>query len=196
MTKSQILDQVTMLLGGRVAEDLVLGEISTGAQNDLERATALVRKIITEFGMSEELGPLTFGTKQEQVFLGRDIARDRNYSEAVAFAIDKEARKIMDECYSRAETLLKENIEKLHLVASHLMEKETLEAEEFKALMENGAITDEDNQAKESQEEGSSLDAAASSSTDEQETEPDVNLGGINPGKPTISFNFHMITLV
>lgn len=196
MTKSQILDQVTMLLGGRVAEDLVLQEISTGAQNDLERATTLVRKIITEFGMSDELGPLTFGTKQEQIFLGRDIARDRNYSEAVAFSIDKEARKIMDECYSRAETLLKENIEKLHLVASHLMEKETLEAEEFEALMENGAITDEENQAKGGPEEGSPLDAASSASTGDQETEPDVNLGGINPGKPTISFNFHIITLV
>jgi len=196
MTKSQILDQVTMLLGGRVAEDLVLQEISTGAQNDLERATILVRKLITEFGMSDELGPLTFGTKQEQIFLGRDIARDRNYSEAVAFSIDKEARKIMDECYSRAEDLLKENIEKLHLVASHLMEKETLEAEEFEALMDNGAINDQENQAKGGPEEGSPLDAASSASTGDQETEPDVNLGGINPGKPTISFNFHIITLV
>ncbi|GAW92226.1 ATP-dependent zinc metalloprotease FtsH [Calderihabitans maritimus] len=136
MTKSQILDQVTMLLGGRVAEALVLKEVSTGAQNDLERATELVRKLITEFGMSEELGPLTFGRRQEQVFLGRDIARDRNYSEAVAFSIDKEARRIMDECYNRAEKLLKENIDKLHLVAKTLMQKETLEAEEFQKLLE------------------------------------------------------------
>lgn len=83
MTKSQLLDQVTMLLGGRVAEALVLHEISTGASNDLERATGIVRKMITELGMSEELGPVTFGHKEEQVFLGRDIARDRNYSESV-----------------------------------------------------------------------------------------------------------------
>lgn len=140
MTKSQILDQVVMLLGGRVAEALVLKDISTGAQNDLERATELVRKIITEFGMSEELGPLTFGRKQEQVFLGRDIARDRNYSEAVAFSIDKEARRIMDECYSKAKDILTKYMDKLHLVANTLMERETLEAEEFRALMEGKSL--------------------------------------------------------
>ncbi|WP_338827308.1 ATP-dependent zinc metalloprotease FtsH [Neomoorella thermoacetica] len=136
MTKSQIIDQVTMLLGGRVAEALVLKEISTGAQNDLERATELVRKMITEFGMSEELGPLTFGRRQETVFLGRDIARDRNYSEAVAFSIDKEARHIIDECYNRAKELLQKHLAELHLVARALMEKETLEAEEFTAIIE------------------------------------------------------------
>ncbi|MHB1127638.1 MAG: ATP-dependent zinc metalloprotease FtsH [Bacillota bacterium] len=136
MTKSQILDSVTMLLGGRVAEALVLKEISTGAQNDLERATELVRKLITEFGMSDELGPLTFGRRQEQVFLGRDIARDRNYSEAVAFTIDKEARRIMDECYNRAKDMLEKNMEKLNLVAQSLMEKETLEAAEFLHVIE------------------------------------------------------------
>ncbi|MHB1421108.1 MAG: ATP-dependent metallopeptidase FtsH/Yme1/Tma family protein, partial [Bacillota bacterium] len=136
MTKSQILDQITMLLGGRVAEALVLKEISTGAQNDLERATELVRKLITEFGMSDELGPLTFGKRQEQVFLGRDIARDRNYSEAVAFSIDKEARRIMDECYIRAKDMLEQHMEKLNIVASALMEKETLEAAEFIMLVD------------------------------------------------------------
>lgn len=136
MTKSQILDQVTMLLGGRVAEDLVLKEISTGAQNDLERATELVRKMITEYGMSEELGPLTFGHRSDQVFLGRDIARDRNYSEAVAFSIDKEARRIVDECYRKAREILEAHMDELHLVATTLMEKETLEAAEFEALLE------------------------------------------------------------
>ena len=135
MTKSQLLDQVTMLLGGRVAEALVLHEISTGASNDLERATGLVRKMITELGMSDELGPLTFGHKEEQVFLGRDIARDRNYSEAVAYAIDKEARRIIDECYQKAQNLIKQNMHKLHAVAEALMQKETLEAKEFAAIM-------------------------------------------------------------
>ncbi len=146
MTKSQILDMVVMLLGGRVAEDLVLKEISTGAQNDLERASELVRKIITEYGMSQELGPLTFGRKQEQVFLGRDISRDRNYSEAVAFSIDKEARKIMDESYIRSKQILMDNMDKLHLVAQTLMEKETLEANEFETLinsMEDGLSAEE-----------------------------------------------------
>lgn len=136
MTRSQILDQITMLLGGRVSEALVLKEVSTGAQNDLERATELVRKLITEYGMSEELGPMTFGYRQEAVFLGRDLARDRNYSEAVAYTIDKEARRIMDECYSRAQKVLEENMAKLHLVARTLMQKETLEAEEFESLLQ------------------------------------------------------------
>ncbi|MFZ7101370.1 MAG: ATP-dependent zinc metalloprotease FtsH [Peptococcaceae bacterium] len=136
MTRSQLLDQITMMLGGRVAEQIILNEISTGAQNDLERATGTVRKMITEWGMSDELGPITFGNKQEQVFLGRDIARDRNYSEAVAFAIDKEVKRIMEEAYGRAEKLLTENIDKLHLIAQTLMEKEVIEAEEFAELME------------------------------------------------------------
>ncbi|MGI6225767.1 MAG: ATP-dependent zinc metalloprotease FtsH [Peptococcales bacterium] len=137
MTRSQLLDQITMMLGGRVAEAIVLNEISTGAQNDLERATGTVRKMITEWGMSDELGPITFGNKQEQVFLGRDIARDRNYSEAVAFAIDKEVRRIMEEAYQKAEKLLRDNIDKLHLIAQTLMEKEVIEAEEFANLMKN-----------------------------------------------------------
>lgn len=135
MTKSHLLDQVTMLLGGRVAEALVLHEISTGASNDLERATGLVRKMITELGMSEELGPLTFGQKEGQVFLGRDIARDRNYSEAVAYSIDKEARRMIDECYLKAQTIIQENMHKLNAIAQTLMEKETIEAKEFAELM-------------------------------------------------------------
>jgi cell division protease FtsH len=90
--------------------------------------------------MSEELGPLTFGHRHDQVFLGRDLARDRNYSEAVAFSIDREARRIMDECYNRAKQILEEHMDKLHLVAQTLMEKETLEAEEFEALIETSSL--------------------------------------------------------
>jgi len=134
MTKSQLLDQVTMLLGGRVSEALVLQEISTGASNDLERATGIVRKMITELGMSE-LGPLTYGHKEEQVFLGRDISRDRSYSDAIAYEIDKEARRTIDECYLKAQNLIKENIDKLHAIAEALMEKETLDVRSFAALM-------------------------------------------------------------
>lgn len=137
LTKSQLLDQITTLLGGRVSEEVVLNEITTGGQNDLERATDLVRKLITEYGMSDELGPLTYGRKQEQqVFLGRDISRDRNYSEAVAFSIDKEARRIIDDSYEKCKKIFEENMDKLHLVAQVLMEKETVEASEFEALME------------------------------------------------------------
>ncbi|MDW7673170.1 MAG: ATP-dependent zinc metalloprotease FtsH, partial [Bacillota bacterium] len=149
MTKSQLLDQVAMLLGGRVAEDLVLKEISTGAQNDLERATGLVRRMITEFGMSDELGPLTFGHKQGEVFLGKDISRDRNYSEAVAFSIDKEARRIMDQSYGSAKKLLQDNMDKLHLIAKALMENETLEANEFIELMDGPEAVKEKGQDKE-----------------------------------------------
>ncbi len=136
LTKSHLLDEITTLLGGRVSEDIVLQDISTGAQNDLERATTLVRKMITEYGMSEELGPLTFGKPQEQIFLGRDISRDRDYSEEVAFSIDKEARRIVEQCYRKAKQILEENIHKLHLVATTVMEKETIEADEFEALMQ------------------------------------------------------------
>ncbi|MDO0823930.1 ATP-dependent zinc metalloprotease FtsH [Desulfosporosinus nitroreducens] len=135
MTKSQLLDQVVMLLGGRVSEAVVLHEISTGASNDLERATGIIRKMITELGMSEELGPLTFGHKEEQVFLGRDISRDRSYSDAVAYSIDKEARRIIDGCYQKAQDLIEQNIEKLHAIAEALMEKETLDVKDFAVLM-------------------------------------------------------------
>jgi len=139
ITKSYLLDEVATLLGGRVAEALVLNDISTGAQNDLERASGIVRKMITEYGMSEELGPLTFGHKSEEVFLGRDISRDRNYSDAIAYAIDKEASSYMDACYRKAEKILQEHMEKLHQIAAYLMEHETMEAEEFEKIMQEAA---------------------------------------------------------
>lgn len=140
MTRSQLLDQVTMLLGGRVAEDLVLKEISTGAQNDLERSTELVRKMVMEYGMSDALGPMTFGHKQGAVFLGRDIARDRNYGEEVAGAIDREVRGTIEKKYSLAKDLLNKHIEVLHKIANKLMDKETLEAEEFADIMKESGI--------------------------------------------------------
>ncbi|CCO08638.1 ATP-dependent zinc metalloprotease FtsH [Desulforamulus hydrothermalis] len=140
MTKSMLLDQVVMLLGGRVAEDVVLKEISTGAQNDLERATGIVRRMIMEYGMSEELGPLTLGHKQDTPFLGRDIARDRNYSEEVAYAIDREVRKMIDQAYGKAKDLLTKHRDTLDKIAGVLMEKETIEAEEFAQLMRESGL--------------------------------------------------------
>ncbi|MEW6572764.1 MAG: ATP-dependent zinc metalloprotease FtsH [Bacillota bacterium] len=137
MTRSQLMDQVTMLLGGRVAEDLMLKEVSTGAQNDLERATEIVRRMIMEYGMSEELGPLTFGNRHDTPFLGRDLARDRNYSEEVAYAIDREVRRVIDECYNRAREILTKHRETLERVASKLLEVETIEAEDFAQLMQS-----------------------------------------------------------
>lgn len=157
-TRSELLDQLKTLLGGRVAEEVVLAEISTGAQNDLERATELVRKMITEYGMSEALGPITFGRRQDQqVFLGRDISRDRNYSEEVAYAIDKEVRKLIEAAYDECRTMLKENIDKLHLLANTLIERETLEAEELEQLMKEGAIKDKLKAGDEQADDGGSL---------------------------------------
>lgn len=139
MTKSQLLDQVIMLLGGRVAEDLVLKEISTGAQNDLERATEIVRRMIMEYGMSS-LGTMTLGRKQGEVFLGRDIARDRDYSDDTALAIDKEVSAIMDKSYQQAKELLDRHNETLHSIAGTLMDKETIEADEFAELMTKSGL--------------------------------------------------------
>ena len=137
ITRAEITDRVTVALAGRAAEELTFGEVSTGASDDLEKATKMVRRMIMEFGMSEELGPLTFGNKQEQVFLGRDIARDRNYSEEVAAAIDKEVRRIVTECYERARKILMQNDKHLKIIAETLMEKETLEGQELENLLRN-----------------------------------------------------------
>jgi len=133
-SKSQITEEIVGLLGGRVAEKLMLDDISTGATNDIERATNLARKMVTEFGMSERLGPMTFGNPHDEVFIGRDLARSRNYSEEVAAEIDREIRNIIESAYQKAESLLKDNIERLTRVAEALLEREKLEAEEFEEV--------------------------------------------------------------
>ena len=145
MTRTHLRQQVIMMLGGRVAEELVLNEISTGASNDIERATSIIRRMVTEWGMSDELGTITFGNNNnDQVFLGRDLGRDRNYSEAVAYSIDKEVKRMMDECYAEATRLLRDNMDKLALVAETLKERETLQADEFLALMEGRSLEELD----------------------------------------------------
>ena len=145
MTRTHLRQQVIMMLGGRVAEELVLNEISTGASNDIERATSIIRRMVTEWGMSDELGTITFGNNNsEQVFLGRDLGRERNYSEAVAYSIDKEVKRMMDECHAEASRLLSENMDKLTLIAETLKERETLQADEFLALMEGRSLEELD----------------------------------------------------
>lgn len=139
-TRSEMLDELKVLLGGRVAEALVLKEISSGASNDLQRATQLARQMICEYGMSENIGPVTFGHRQDQVFLGRDIARDKDYSEEVAAEIDKEVRAFIEDAYAATEKLLSDNIDKLHVIAKALIEKETLEEEEINQLVKYGHI--------------------------------------------------------
>lgn len=144
MSKKELLDQVTVMLGGRAAEAVFLDDISTGAQNDLERATQIVRAMVTEYGMSEKLGPITLGQKHdEQIFLGRDISRQRNYSEEIAAEIDKEISSIIEYCYQRAETILKENTAKVERIVRALKEKETLDSSQLKKLI-NGEPLDND----------------------------------------------------
>ena len=142
ITKSEILDRVTSALAGRAAEEMIFDEVSSGAANDLEVATRLVRRMIMEFGMSEKLGPLTFGKKEGQVFLGRDLARERDFSEEVAAAIDQEESDIIKQCYERAKQILAENRETLVLLAETLLEKETLKAEELERLMAGKPLED------------------------------------------------------
>ncbi|HHY45955.1 MAG TPA: ATP-dependent zinc metalloprotease FtsH [Firmicutes bacterium] len=141
LTRSEMLDEVTVLMAGRVAEEVAFDEVSTGAQNDIEKATRMVRKMITEYGMSERLGPLTLGGRHEDtVFLGRDIARERNYSEEVAAAIDEEIHSIITACYERAKTLIVNNRSRLERIVAVLKEKETIEGAELEALLNEVAF--------------------------------------------------------
>ncbi|HQD40349.1 MAG TPA: ATP-dependent zinc metalloprotease FtsH [Bacillota bacterium] len=137
-TRSELKDYLAYALGGRAAEELAFNEVSTGDQNDLERATKLARKMITEYGMSENLGPLTFGHGHEdKVFLGRDISRERNYSEEVAALIDKEVRALVEGAYERAKGILKREWDKLEKIVEALLERETLNRDEFEALFQD-----------------------------------------------------------
>ena len=136
MAKSEMEESIISLLGGRVAESLVLGDISTGASNDIERATKIARDMVTKYGMSDTLGTITFGSGQEEVFLGRDWTQTRNFSEETAAKIDVEVKKIIDTAYVSAREILSNNIDKLHKVAGVLLEKEKITGEEFARIFE------------------------------------------------------------
>jgi cell division protease FtsH len=139
--KNELIAGLAVGMGGRVAEEIVFGEVSTGAHNDFQRATGIARKMVTEYGMSDKLGPLQFGQAQGgQVFLGRDINNDQNYSDAIAYEIDLEMQRIIKESYARCKEILTENREKLNLIATTLLEVETLDADQIKYLMENGRL--------------------------------------------------------
>lgn len=172
-TRSEMLDELKVLLGGRVAEALVLKEISSGASNDLQRATSLARQMICEYGMSGELGPMTFGHRQDQVFLGRDIGRDKDYSEEVAAKIDKEIRKFIDEAYQKTESVLNENMDKLHLIANALIERETLEGEEIDQLMKYGKILEKEETSAEPAAETAAAEPVAETDAVETAAAPD-----------------------
>ncbi|SCW72152.1 cell division protease FtsH [Paenibacillus tianmuensis] len=149
-TKNELLDKVTGLLAGRVSEELFIGQIGTGAYSDFQRATGIVRRMIMEYGMSDKLGPMQFGTTQGQVFLGRDIGHEQNYSDAIAYEIDQEMQSIMRTCYDRAKEILTKYSDQVHLIAETLIEKETLEKDQIRELIETGKLgpVKEDGEAK------------------------------------------------
>jgi len=138
-TKQQMEEEIVVLLGGRAAEKLTLTDISTGAANDIERATNIARKMVTKYGMSEKLGPMVFGHAHEEVFLGRDFATNENLSEFVASQVDEEIKSIIDKCYNRALSILEKYIDSLHAVAKALLEKEKISGEEFEAIFKTTA---------------------------------------------------------
>ena len=140
-SKLKLKDEMVGLLGGRVAEKLILQDISTGAKNDIDRASAIARKMIMEYGMSDELGPISFGNDHNEVFLGRDLGKSRNFSDQIAYKIDSEVKALIDEAYAKAEKILTENINKLHAVAQELLIKEKLEGVDFEEII---ARTDTD----------------------------------------------------
>jgi len=136
VTKSELVDELAMLLGGRTSEEMVFSEITTGDQNDIDRATKVARQMVMEFGMSEKLGPVTLGHKQEQVFLGRDFAAEPNYSDEVAYQIDQEVRRLVDEAHTEARHILGEQRDRLDTIAKILVEKETIDKERLLYLLD------------------------------------------------------------
>ena len=156
-TRSELFDRIKVALGGRVAEEVVLGEISTGASSDIQQATQIIRSMIMQYGMSESIGPIAYGEENHQVFLGRDFNRDRNYSEEVAGEIDREVRRYIEEAYEACRVIITENRDKLDLIAHELLERETLSASELEELMTKGAISDKETQDDTSDDTGKPL---------------------------------------
>ncbi len=136
-SKARLLDEMVSLLGGRVSEKIILGDVSTGAKNDIDRVSAIARKMVMEYGMSDLLGPISFGSDHNEVFLGRDLGRNRNFSEQIASEIDTEVRKFVDEAYEKAHKILNENMSKLHGTAQALLEKEKIDGEEFEQICQS-----------------------------------------------------------
>ena len=156
-TRSELFDRIKVALGGRVAEEVVLGEISTGASSDIQQATQIIRSMIMQYGMSETIGPIAYGEENHQVFLGRDFNRDRNYSEEVAGEIDREVRRYIEEAYEACCVLITENREKLDRIAEALLERETLNAAELEELMTKGSISGKDTKSDEPDDTGKPL---------------------------------------
>lgn len=182
ITKPELLEKIVGLLGGRVAEEVIFDEVSTGASNDFQRATQMARRMVTEFGMSK-LGPMQFGENQSsQVFLGRDIQNEQNYSDQIAYEIDQETQRIITESYERCKNILSEHEEQLRLVAKTLLEVETLEGNEVRALFEKGELPEGSPHSKEvlarkrQEQEAEQQSQQDSSESDEQNKDMKVNI--------------------
>jgi cell division protease FtsH len=134
-TKNELMAQITMALAGRIAEEIKFRDVTTGASNDFEKATELARRMVTQYGMSDSLGPIQYGRGSHQVFLGRDFGDDRNYSEEVASKIDAEVRRIIDDCYKNAKMILDTNWDKVERMVASLLEHETVDTEEVGAIL-------------------------------------------------------------
>src|SRR5699024_9836905 len=174
MTKPELFDKITGLLGGRVAEEVIFGEVSTGAHNDFQRATSIARKMITEYGMSDKIGPLQFTSGGGEVFLGRDIQNDQNYSDAIAHEIDKEMQNFINYCYERAKKILTEHKDKLELMAQTLLEVETLDRKQIKSLFEDGVLPEPEEDDKE----------ASGDTTSESDEDVKVNIQSKDKEEP------------
>ncbi|MBE1556154.1 ATP-dependent zinc metalloprotease FtsH [Sporosarcina limicola] len=179
MTKPELLDKIAGLLGGRVAEEVILGEVSTGAHNDFQRATGIARSMVTEYGMSDKLGPMQFGQSQGQVFLGRDFNSEQNYSESIAYEIDQEMQRIIKEQYARTKVILTEKLELLKLIATTLLEVETLDAEQINHLKDHGTLPDRPYDHVD--EEVISLDKGDASEDNDSTVNPDVTGAPTDP---------------
>lgn len=184
MMRSRMLDDIVGLLGGRVAESIIFDDISTGASNDIERASEIARKMVTKYGMSEKLGPIAFGKDNDEVFIGKDYNHVRNYSEAVASEIDEEVEAIVLAAYKRTEQILREHIDKLHTVAKALVEREKIDANEFYALMEGKELpplkVPKAENVSDAPEQPADADAPAEPSSEAPKDEPSVENDGVN----------------
>jgi cell division protease FtsH len=168
ISRAEMLNRISIFLGGRVAEELTFDDVTGGAANDLDRSTKTARQMVTELGMSDRLGLVKLGRKHSEIFLGRDISEDRDYSEEVAYAIDQEVKAIVDSCYARAKEILSEKRELLDSIAEVLLDRETLDGEEFEALM-NGEELPEKPEKKPSNNGGEKTEAPETGEPEETE---------------------------
>jgi len=185
-TKGEMLDDIRVSLGGRIAEELIMDDISTGASSDIQQATKTARQMVTQYGMSEKLGTVLYGSGHAEVFLGRDYGTGKDYSEQTAAAIDGEIQRIIGDCYADAKEMLSEHVDKLHFVAQYLLKHESMDGDQFAAAMKDGATEEEldaiaaekaersrrDNEAREAAQKKAEEEAAAKAA--EETTDSDL----------------------